>query len=567
MTQTNLIGETILGYTVGEVIGSGTYGTVYKASKSNASGHYVRALKHIAIPTEKQYTSILNSMGGDVAGADDYFAAKLNSVVAEIKILNDLSEKGSNHIVRYYENDIRVTEAEGKRYDIFILMEYLTPLDVYIQQHDFTVDDVVELGLSILDALQVCHENSVIHRDIKDENIFVSNDGVYKIGDFGVSKVLKEGSRAESMKGTPNFLAPEIYLKQGNYTASVDLYSLGIVLYRLLNYSRNPFLPHYPARFNEDDEDAAFEARMRGDAPDFPSLGGEEIGNVVIKAIADRDERFQTADEFRQALKAAKETASSRSLAQSIKLETTNRSKFQSSKVVFEKTKGEVDEEDFSVNINQTARDKNRELNKYVFENDSEVSPKEPQSEMPTVTPESTTKPKVLNKTGAWIVGIAIGLILATVLGITLLFMDRNRKTEAKAASLKAASEAAASQAAEEERQRAASEAAAKSMEEALRKAESEAASLKAEQERLKAESEAAAEAEKEQQSQRSNYSSGQSRTSAPAAASTAPTETPQTTETTTTDVLDPGFTGEESMDELVEGAEDYAQTLLDSLQ
>ena len=70
MTQTNLIGETILGYTVGEVIGSGTYGTVYKASKSNASGHYVRALKHIAIPTEKQYTSILNSMGGDVAGAE-----------------------------------------------------------------------------------------------------------------------------------------------------------------------------------------------------------------------------------------------------------------------------------------------------------------------------------------------------------------------------------------------------------------------------------------------------------------------------------------------------------------
>lgn len=306
---------------------------------------------------------------------------------------------------------------------------------------------------------------------------------------------------------------------------------------------------------------------MRGDAPDFPSLGGEEIGNVVIKAIADRDERFQTADEFRQALKAAKETASSRSLAQSIKLETTNRSKFQSSKVVFEKTKGEVDEEDFSVNINQTARDKNRELNKYVFENDSEVSPKEPQSEMPTVTPESTTKPKVLNKTGAWIVGIAIGLILAAVLSITLLFMNRNRKAEAEAASLKAASEAAASQAAEEERQRAASEAAARSMEEALRKAESEAASLKAEQERLKAESEAAAEAKKEQQSQRSNYSSGQSRTSAPAAASTAPTETPQTTETTTTDVLDPGFTGEESMDKLIEGAEDYAQTLLDSLQ
>lgn len=202
-------------YTVGEKLGSGAFGTVYKVIKTNVSGQYIRALKHITIPTEKQYNSVLNSMGGDVSKADSYFAQMLNSIVSEIQILNSLSERGTQHIVRYYENDIIAT-ASPKRYDIFILMEYLTPLEDYIQSHNFLVRDVVKLGLDVLDGLQSCHDNGVIHRDIKDDNIFVSNKGEYKIGDFGVSKILKDSSKAESLKGTPNFLAPEVYLgKEG----------------------------------------------------------------------------------------------------------------------------------------------------------------------------------------------------------------------------------------------------------------------------------------------------------------------------------------------------------------
>lgn len=257
MAQTNLLGKNILGYTVSEKLGSGAFGTVYKVIKSNAAGQYVRALKHITIPTEKQYNSVLNSMGGDVSKANNYFSQMLSNIVSEIRILNDLSEKGVQHIVRYYENDILVTDSP-RQYDIFILMEYLTPLEDFIQSMDFLVRDVLKLGLDVLYGLQSCHDNGVIHRDIKDDNIFVSDKGEYKIGDFGVSKVLKDSSKAESLKGTPNFLAPEVYLGKEGYTKSVDLYSLGIVLYRLLNYSRNPFLPRFPEQYFAQDEDAAF---------------------------------------------------------------------------------------------------------------------------------------------------------------------------------------------------------------------------------------------------------------------------------------------------------------------
>ena len=102
---------------------------MYKVIKTNAAGQYVRALKHITIPTEKQYNSVLNSMGGDVSKADSYFSQMLNNIVSEIRILNDLSEKGVQQIVRYYENDIVVTDTP-RRYDIYILMEYLHRLKI-----------------------------------------------------------------------------------------------------------------------------------------------------------------------------------------------------------------------------------------------------------------------------------------------------------------------------------------------------------------------------------------------------------------------------------------------------
>ena len=99
-------------------------------------------------------------MGGDVSKADSYFSQMLKNIVSEIRILNDLSEKGVQHIVRYYENDILVTDSP-RRYDIFILMEYLTPLEDFIQGTDFLVRDVVKLGLDVLNGLQSCHNNGV----------------------------------------------------------------------------------------------------------------------------------------------------------------------------------------------------------------------------------------------------------------------------------------------------------------------------------------------------------------------------------------------------------------------
>ncbi len=322
-----------------------------------------------------------------VSKADSYFSQMLNNIVSEIKILNDLSENGVQHIVRYYENDILSTDAP-KRYDIFILMEYLTPLEDYIKNEAFLVQDVIKLGLDVLYGLQSCHDNGVIHRDIKDGNIFVSNKGEYKIGDFGVSKVLKDSSKAESLKGTPNYLAPEVYLGKESYTKSVDLYSLGIVLYRLLNYNRNPFIPRFPEQYFSQDEEKAFEERMSGKIPALPSLGGEEIGRVIVRAISSSTERFQTASEFIKSLKIALNRTPTEILNVSTKFNTGSSvsSQIESKQKQYASTIGETVPQ-FVSEENDTDK-QNSSINKHLFESIGEVPP----PDIPDIEPDVKTE-------------------------------------------------------------------------------------------------------------------------------------------------------------------------------
>ena len=308
MKKTDLINSSFFsGYKVMEVIGEGSFGTVYKAVKKDSSGEYVRAIKHILIPTKKQIDSAYIAMNREDAEVDRYFDEVLEEVVSEITILNTLSEKGANNIVRYYDHVIKTTNSVPKQHDILILMEHLTPLQAHISKAGFTVCDVVRLGLEILESLQICHDNQVMHRDIKDDNILVTLSGEFKIGDFGVSKLLRDTKGAETIKGSNDYIAPEVYAGEGAYSESIDLYSLGIVMYRLLNYNRNPFMPLYPAKYMPQDVNDAFNERMKGHTPDMPAIGGEHIGKVIVKAISSKEQRYVSANEFYAELVAAKE--------------------------------------------------------------------------------------------------------------------------------------------------------------------------------------------------------------------------------------------------------------------
>ena len=95
----------------------------------------------------------------------------------------------------------------------------------------------------ILSALEYLHSMNVLHRDIKLDNILLDSKGNIKLGDFGVSKVVKKSEVVYDQCGTPAYIAPEILLDKGYSGSGIDMWSAGVVLYAML-YGTVPFKAH-----------------------------------------------------------------------------------------------------------------------------------------------------------------------------------------------------------------------------------------------------------------------------------------------------------------------------------
>lgn len=145
---------------------------------------------------------------------------------------------------------------------------------------------------------------NVIHRDIKPENIFVSDNGDFKLGDFGIARTIDRTMSGLSKKGTYNYMAPEVY-RGSEYGFSVDLYSLGIVLYRLLNRNRVPFLPPPPEPITFHSRELALAKRMGGEPLPPPVHAQGRLAEIIQKACAfDPKERYSSPAQMRQELEA-----------------------------------------------------------------------------------------------------------------------------------------------------------------------------------------------------------------------------------------------------------------------
>ncbi|MCL2627102.1 MAG: protein kinase [Oscillospiraceae bacterium] len=301
MAESILLSE-IQGYTIAKKLGSGGYGTVYLGVKEDLGKQYQTAIKHISMPDAEAYESVLQDYNFDKAATQAHFEKLVAGITSEINTLLTLSKKDSRYIVTYYDHDIQKS-LDPLRFEIFMRMEYLTPLNRAIRQKGMALGEVIKLGLNMCDALALCHNNDVMHRDIKEANIFVSETGNYKLGDFGVAKVAFESTQAGSIKGTASYMAPEIYLCEP-YDKSVDIYSLGIVLYKLLNNQRLPFMPDAPTVFTADDKNMAESKRLKGEIPPLPFHAKNKLGEIIVKACSVKSQRYSTAEELKKELSA-----------------------------------------------------------------------------------------------------------------------------------------------------------------------------------------------------------------------------------------------------------------------
>ena len=285
------------GWKTGEVLGRGSFGAVYEIERDIMGDVEKGALKVISIPKDPQEIDELYGNGYDSDSVTGYFQSHLKKIIAEYALMRKLT--GCANIVRC--DDVRyIQHDDGIGWDIFIKMELLTPLTKALPAQ-ISEEVTIKLAKDMCNALIECKRYDIVHRDIKPQNILVSERGDYKLGDFGIAKTM-EGTMDASKTGTPPYMAPEVCFFKP-YSATADIYSLGVVLYWMLNERRTPFLPLPPAKPKASDSADALNRRLSGEPLPPPAHGSEALKRIVLKACAyDPKDRYQSAQEILDAL-------------------------------------------------------------------------------------------------------------------------------------------------------------------------------------------------------------------------------------------------------------------------
>lgn len=287
-----------------ELIGRGTYGAVYKAVKEDKQfgKTYISAIKHIQIPREGVTDAEIISEG--LASDEATVTMVYNKIMS--KLLNEIDTcyqlRGNSNIVSYEGHQV-IPRKDGKGYDVFIRMEYLQSLNDYISKKNYNEKDVTKLGIDICNGLSVLNKRNIIHRDIKTANLFLNKDGVFKIGDFGEAKVLSQTTSSMSIRGTYTFMAPEI-ARGDKVNRTADIYSLGMVMYRMLNYNRPPFVPLPPQPLTSEFTEISNARRFKGEKLPVPAeCKNQNLAEIILKACEYYPQnRWQTPEEFKDAL-------------------------------------------------------------------------------------------------------------------------------------------------------------------------------------------------------------------------------------------------------------------------
>ena len=273
------------------LIGRGSFGTVYEIQRKLVDEDTESAaLKVITIPQNPGDVEEMYSEGYDDESITATFNSHLKSIVAEYSLMRKMD--GSANIVNC--KDIRyIQHDDGIGWDIYIRMELLTPLTKALPV-DADEATIIRIGKDICNALVLCKKHEIVHRDIKPQNIFVSSNGDYKLGDFGIAKTV-ERTMGGTKIGTYKYMAPEVYNNQP-YGSAADIYSMGLVLYWLLNERRMPFMPLPPAKLGAGMDEEVRHRRLSGEKLPEPAHGSAALQQIVLKACAyDPKDRYSSA--------------------------------------------------------------------------------------------------------------------------------------------------------------------------------------------------------------------------------------------------------------------------------
>jgi serine/threonine-protein kinase len=250
-------GQTLGKYRILEPLGSGGFGTVYLAEDTWID-------KRVAIKVPHRQ----NMDFGDL--------------LREPRLLASL-----NH-----PNIVTVITAEKQDHVFFIVMEYVpgdTLETIIVERGRLDLAVALDYTCQIANAVDHAHKQGVIHRDLRPANVFVTDKGLLKVGDFGTSRFLELAAHGTTVIGSPPYMAPEQF--EGRAVFASDLYSLGITMYQMLTGTL-PYEMPAPSDLDRLRRGELIES-PRARNPEIPAV----IEQIVLRALAgDVAARYQRAD-------------------------------------------------------------------------------------------------------------------------------------------------------------------------------------------------------------------------------------------------------------------------------
>lgn len=253
-------------------------------------------LKQIGIPESQTQVEALLITGAaaNEEEAARYYEQRVADYVDSVKALAPL--RGSSNCAVYLDYQVCARE-EGVGFELSLLSERYTTLPEYLDENAMTHLRALNLGLDLCTALCELRGQGLIHRDVKPENIYLNHLGGFMIGDLGAARISQLKFCAMPDRMISAYTAPEIADALGDFNTTVDIYSVGMVLYRILNGNHGPF---------EDENTSAAAAnklRLAGEPLPTPLYADYELAEIVLKACAfDPAERYQAPDEMLQEL-------------------------------------------------------------------------------------------------------------------------------------------------------------------------------------------------------------------------------------------------------------------------
>ncbi len=284
MTRPGPIGSRVDRYEVQRLLGTGGFGTVYRA-------RHVHTEAVVALKLLKRTLS-----------ADPQVMERF------LREARAAAAVGDEHIVGVLDAGVS-SEGQG-----FLALEYLDGMDLKelaVREGPLPPMRIGLIALQVLGALKATHAKGIIHRDMKPANVFILRRtdelGVErdfaKVLDFGISRIQTEGSGLTMIGvglGTPTYMAPEQFFDARGVDARADLYSVAAMLYELLG-NRLPF---------DADSYAALVLKVRTEDPlallELSPRVSRSLAEVVMRGLAkEREQRWQSATDFADALREA----------------------------------------------------------------------------------------------------------------------------------------------------------------------------------------------------------------------------------------------------------------------